>query len=181
MRFENGATRESPMMEHGFGSQGRLQDRKVHREEDGTIHYLLRAEEQLLQLISTREPLPKLLNEICNALDRQVGNVISLISPRGEDENELAPIAKSAAVFGLHAFCSESVVAGNDELLGFLEMYCSVPRGPTASEREWIERAKCLAAIAIKRHEEEGQESISNVRKGRAARGRVIQWPKAIR
>jgi hypothetical protein len=38
-----------------FGSQGSLQERKVHREEDGKIQYLLRAEEQLLGLISTRE------------------------------------------------------------------------------------------------------------------------------
>jgi hypothetical protein len=38
-----------------FGSQGSLQERKVYREEDGKIQYLLRAEEQLLRLTSTRE------------------------------------------------------------------------------------------------------------------------------
>jgi hypothetical protein len=168
------------MTEHGSGSQGRSRGRKVHREEDGKILYLLRAEEQLLRLISTREPLTKLLNEICNALDWQIGNVISLISPRSEDDSELVPAAKSAAVFGLHVFCSERVVAANDELLGSLEMYCSVARGPTASEWEWIERAKCLAAIAIERHEEEGQEISSGVRAGHPVRGRVIEWPNAI-
>jgi hypothetical protein len=107
--------------------------------------------------------------------------VISLISPRGEDESELVPIATNATLFGLHAFCFEGVVAGNDELLGSLEMYASVAGSPTASGWEWIERAKCLAVIAIKRNEEESQESSSGVRGGRPVRGRVIEWPTAIR
>jgi hypothetical protein len=56
--------------------------------------------------------------------------MVSLITLPGDDRGELAGIAMNAAHFGLHTFCSEGVAAENDELLGFLEMYCSVPRNP---------------------------------------------------
>ena len=38
-------------------------------------------DEQLLQSISSHASLPKVLNEICSALDFQIGNVVSLITP----------------------------------------------------------------------------------------------------
>ena len=44
-------------------------------------------------------------------------------------------IASSAELFGLYKFCSEDVVDGNGELLGSLEMYCSVPRSPFSQRR----------------------------------------------
>lgn len=116
----------------------------------GEIQYLLRAEEQILQSISTGAPLPKVLGGICAALDCQIGNVVSFVSLPA-DSGDLATIARSAQLFDLHAFCSEGVFAENDELLGTLEMYCCVSRKPTASELQLIERAKFLAAIAIQR------------------------------
>jgi hypothetical protein len=74
----------------------------------------------------------------CNALDCQIGNVVSFISLPGNDAKELAAIALKAEVFGLYTFCSEGVVAENDELLGSLEMYCSVPRSPSAAEYQGL-------------------------------------------
>jgi len=56
----------------------------------------------------------------------------------------------------LHKFCSAPVVGGNDEALGSIEMYCGVARRPFLGEICLIERATCLAAIAIKRHNDTG-------------------------
>jgi hypothetical protein len=144
------------MNEYDFGSRDRAQKPKEYGNFDEKIQYLLGAEEQLLQSISARAPLPEVLNGICSALDRQIGNVVSLISLPGDDASELAAIAMNAAIFGLHTFCSAALVAENDEVLGSLEMYCSVPRSPSARESQLIERGKCLAAIAIKLHNEAG-------------------------
>ena len=147
---------------------------------DDKIQYLLSAEERLLQSVSTGAPLPEVLNEICNALDCQIGNVVSLISLPRDDASELAEIAINAALFGLYTFCSEGVFAENDELLGSLEMYCSVPRSPSASEFQWIERAKCLAAIAIKLDTEADRQSICGMSRNRPVRRRVIEWPVSV-
>jgi len=116
------------------------------------IQYLLRSEEQLFQSISGRAPLPKVLHQICDALDSQIGNMISLISLPNDEAAGVAAIASSAKLFGLHKFCSVGVLGGNEEVLGSLEMYCSVPRHPHLREVQLIERATCLAAVAIKRH-----------------------------
>lgn len=165
------------MNEHDFGSDATPQKRNAHRRLDGDVEYLLRAEEQLLQSISSHAALPKILNEICSALDFQIGNVVSLITLCGDGPSELADIAMNAALFGLHPFFSEGVAAENGESLGFLEMYCSVPRNPTAEEVQWIERAKCLAAIAIQREEAAGPRRTCGTYGNRTASGRVLQWP----
>src|SRR5690348_876114 len=106
------------MNESDFGSGSTPQKRNIQRSLDGKTQYLLRAEEQLLQSISARVPLPEVLNRICGALDLQIGNVVSLITLPGDDPSELAAIAMNAALFGLYTFCSEGVVDENDELLG---------------------------------------------------------------
>jgi len=168
------------MNEHDFGSRDRAQKRKAHRHLDDKIQYLLSAEEQLLLSISTRAPLPKVLNEICSALDRQIGNVVSLITLPGDRPSNLAAMAMNAALFGLYAFCSEGVVAENDELLGSLQTYCSVPRSPSAGEFQLIERAKCLAAIAIKRHNEADHQGNRGTPERQPVRGRVLEWPASM-
>jgi hypothetical protein len=113
------------------------------------MELLSRAEQEILRLISSRAPLPEVLNDICRALNNQIGNVVSLISVPADDAVDLTEIALNAVHFGLHAFCSEDVVADDDEPLGSLEMFCSVRRNPSAREYGLIEWAKCLAAIAI--------------------------------
>ena len=124
----------------------------AHRDSGGEIQYVLREEEQILQSISGGAPLPKILHKICDALDLEIGKMISLVSLPNDDATSLATIARSAGVFGLHKFCSAPVAGGNDELLGSLEMYSCHPRRPFLPEVRLIERATCLAAVAIKRH-----------------------------
>jgi len=165
------------MNEYRFGSRDSSQDREAPHDGDNKIQYLLSAEEELLQLISSRAPLPGVLNGICAALDCQIANVVSLISLPGDDTGELGGIAANAALFGLDTFYSEGLVAENDELLGSLEMYCSDRRRPSASDLQLIERAKCLAAIAIKRHNEADQKGNRGVRVNRPVSGRVLEWP----
>jgi len=103
--------------------------------------------------------------------------VVSLITLPDNDPGELADLAMNAARFGLHTFCSEGVMAENDDLLGFLEMYSSVPRDPTAEEVQLIERAKCLAAIAIEREDEAGHQGHCGKEGHRASPGRLLEWP----
>lgn len=165
------------MSEGGFTSPGKLRRHITNRVSDDRIQYLLWAEEQLLQSISTHTSLPKVLNEICTALDLQIGNVVSLISLPGDDPSELAAIAGNAALFGLHTFCSEGIVDENEVPVGFLEMYCSVARSPNAGELQLIERAKCLVAIAIQRHNDAAEKGNRTVRADMPARGGLPEWP----
>jgi hypothetical protein len=168
------------MNKYNLGSRGRPQQRKAHRNDGERIKYLLSAEEQLLRSISARAPLPEVLNGICSALDCQIGNVVSLISLPSDDVGDLATITVNAALFGLHTFCSEGVVAENEELLGSLEMYCTAARSPSASEFQLIERAKCLAAIAIKLDKEAGHQSDRGLCEDGPARERVLEWPHSL-
>ena len=165
------------MSEYDSGSGATPQKRNPRRSPDDRTRYFLRGEEQLLQSMSSHAPLPKVLNEICSALDFQIANVVSLVTLPDDDPSGLAAIAMNAARFGLHTFCAEGVTTENDELLGFLEMYTSVQRDPTAEEVQLIERAKCLAAIAIKRHNEASPEGNGGVRRDEGAQKRVPEWP----
>lgn len=126
------------------------------RDSGAEVQYLLRAEEQLLHSISARIPLAEILHKICDALNSEIGNVISLTSLPDDDPTALATVVKSAGIFGLHKFCSAAVVGGNEEALGSIEMYCGIPRRPFLNEIRLIERATCLAAVAIKRHNDTG-------------------------
>jgi hypothetical protein len=113
------------------------------------IRFLLRGEEQILQSISEGVPLLELLNRICNALDCEIGNVVSLVSLLDEDATDFVAIAGKARHLGLHEFCSIGIVTENHELLGALEMYSCKQGQPSPRELDLIERAGCLAAIAI--------------------------------
>jgi hypothetical protein len=139
------------------GTRINSQKRKARREANEKIQYLLGAEEHLVQTIFTRAPLPKVLNGICSTLDCQIGGVVSLISLSAIDKCDSATISLNAALFGLFIFHSGRVLAENNKQLGCLKMYTSVPRMPTAKECQLIERAKCVAAIAIKLENETKQ------------------------
>jgi len=80
------------------------------------------------------------------------------------------------ALFGLYPFCSEGVFDDSDKPLGFLEMYCSVARSPNVSEFQLIERAVCLAAIAIKRHNEASARDNCSPRGTMPVRARLLEW-----
>jgi len=154
-------------------ARDRSQKRKVHHNLDNNFKYLLRFE---------RQPpgVQGVLDGICNALDCQIGNVVSFISPEGNDVNALSAIASNAAIFGLHFFCSEDLVSENDEMLGSLEMYCCVPRHPSAREIQKIGRAVCLAAFAIQFDTEEEHQGKYEMVGNRPVPGQVIEWPVSM-
>jgi hypothetical protein len=162
-------------------SRDRSQILRLRRSSDDKIQYLMRDEEQLLQSIPARTPLLEILDRICSAINSQIGNMVSLISLPGDDVvTDHAAIARIAALFGLHAFCSAGVVAENDELLGSLEMYSFVQRRPSAREFQLIERATRLAAIAINRHNEAGHHGYCCIQGNRPVRGRMLEWPVSM-
>jgi hypothetical protein len=147
---------------------------------ESEIQYLLVTEEQILHSISTRAPLPEVLEGICCALDHQIGNVFTFISLREDNSDEVAPMGTNAALLGLHAFCSEGLVAGNHELVGYLEMYCCVPRSPSAREFRSIQRAACLAAIAIKLDHEGDHPRDCGLSGDQSIRGHLLEWPVPV-
>ena len=167
------------MDKSNFGSSNGPQNCPTPKSDD-KIQYLLSAEQQLLQSISSRAPLPGVLNEICSALDCQIGNVVSLISLPEADGVDHAAIALNAALFGLYTFCSEGLASDNEEPLGCLEMYSSVARSPSPSEIRLIERAKCLAALAIKLDNESPRQRQSGKREHPPVCGRVLDWPVSL-
>jgi hypothetical protein len=144
-----------------------------------SIQYLLKGEEQILQAISARAPISKILNDICNALDCQIGNTVSLISA-GNNVMSAAEVSRSAALFGLHIFLSVAIGAESVEELGSLEMYCCVSRNPSPGELQLIERAVCLAAVAIKRYRETGDGGNCRMHGFRSARGYVPEPPTSM-
>jgi hypothetical protein len=165
------------MNENDFAPRDRSQKRETHRNFDDKTQYLLRGEEQLLRSISARTPLREVLDRICSALDLQIGGVCSLISLPDDNATDHAAIARVAAHFGLHTFCSAGVVTANDELLGSLEMYSCVPRSPSPSESQLIERAARLAAIAINRDNEACNDHNFCILGNRPVRGYVFERP----
>jgi hypothetical protein len=139
------------MNEFSFWLRDRLQGQVPPIRCHDTIYYLLDAEEQILRSISWQQPLEKILNEICNALDCQLGNMVSLVSLPEDNAISAAEIAQNVALFGLHVFSSVGITAENGSLLGSLEVFCCVARRPSDRELQVIARAACLAAIAVSR------------------------------
>ena len=144
------------------------------------IQYLLKAEEQILRSISARAPISKILNDICDGLDCQIGNTVSLISVPGNKVMSAAEVSSSAALFGLHIFVSVVIGAERVEEFGSLEMYCCVLRNPSPGELQLIERAVCLAAVAIKRFLETGDGSNCRMHGVPSARGYLPEPPTSV-
>lgn len=131
-----------------------------HTRSTGKKQTDLLGEKNILDLISMGAPLPEILNNLCTAIDLQVGNIVSVMllpDDRGRDFNT---IAKGALQFGLHLYWSADIPLRDEVVLGSFEMYCCVPRTPTAFELKLIERATHLAALAIRRYN--GDEDLSS-------------------
>ena len=174
MRTQN---REAHMDESHFRVRENWQISVPSRASGRTIQYLLKAERRILESISARTPLPEILNEISSALDCQIANIASFISLPSNDAGESATNDMNAALFGLYTFCSASLVGANDELLGSLKIYCGTSQSPSLEEFQLIERAACLAAIAIERDVEAGHHGSLRVHGKPPRRGRVLEWP----
>jgi hypothetical protein len=168
------------MAEHRY----RLPERRLIpmqlQHSDGRVHYLLEAEEQILRSIASRAAVPEILNEICTALDCQIGNMVSLISLPGDDVASSAEIASNAALFGLHIFSSTGIFGECGEELGSLEMYCCTERDPSTHEVKLIARAACLAAIAMERQTKSGHQADDCGPKKGPARGDARRWPVSM-
>jgi GAF domain-containing protein len=113
-------------------------------------------------------------------LDCEIGNVVSLVFLLNDDAAHVAAMAGNAKHFGLHSFCSIEVVSENLKLLGTLEMYSCEPKRPTFPQLELIERAACLAAIAIERGNRPLEHNDAVVTEMRLIRKRVPDWPETL-
>ena len=123
--------------------------------ESDVVPTVLVGESRLLELISNDKPLAEVLNQICAALDVQIGNVISVALCWEENQPSLNELAEHAARFGLYLFSCCAILSKSEELLGTLETYSCLLINPTVNEVRLIERASQLAALAIQRHDRE--------------------------
>lgn len=137
------------MTKSGYESNDGPQDCGAPRHSADNAQFLLKTEQQILQLISARAPIAKVLNEICYALDCQIGNMVSVVSLTEEKPTDVAEIGKNAELFGLHVFFVADIAADSGQKLGTLEMYSILSRKPSPRELPLIARAVCLAAIAV--------------------------------
>ncbi|MGB2672147.1 MAG: hypothetical protein WBH24_05110 [Candidatus Acidiferrum sp.] len=165
-------------------SRSRPRERRLIPEQaehsESRIQYVLNAEAKILQAISARAPVPAILNEVCCALDCQMGNMVSLISLPEDETTSVAEIARSAALFGLYIFFSAGIFAESGEELGSLEMYCCNRRNPSRHEIHLIERAACLAAIAIERDEKTAPQADGGIPMRCPSRRNVPGWPASM-
>jgi GAF domain-containing protein len=112
----------------------------------------LPGEKNILDLISMGAPLPEVLNNVCTAIDLQIGNIVSVVLLPEDTERDFKTITRGALQFGLRLYWSADIPFGDQGVLGSFEMYCCVPRTPTAFELKLIERATHLAALAIQHY-----------------------------
>jgi GAF domain-containing protein len=120
----------------------------------------LLGEKNVLDLISMGAPLLEVLNNLCTAIDLQIGNIVSVVLLPDDSERDFETIARGALQFGLRLYWSADIPFQDHGVLGSFEMYSCVPRKPTAFELKLIERATYLAALAIRHyHDEEDRGS----------------------
>jgi len=147
------------------------------RNSEGRIEYLLKAEGQILQSISARAPVREILDDICVALDCQIGNMVSLFCLPGDDAIDAIELARNAGLFGLCIFVSVGIHADGGEELGSLEMYTCEPRNPSPCELRVVDRAVCLAAIALDRELAVDHPPDRRLPAHRTPRANVSKWP----
>lgn len=152
-------------------------ENNLHADPRDEVHHLLRFEREILQSISAGNLLADVLNQICSALDCQIGNVVSVIAPAGDHASEFEAIAAKAELFGLSVFYSGDILAENNVLLGSLEMYCISPRTPSPAQFPLIERAICLATLAIKISAAAQSWLTPRSTEDSPTLGRLIEWP----
>src|ERR1700689_2670006 len=115
--------------------------------ENGRVQFT--GEKHIRELISLGAPLPGILNELCTAIDVQIGNVVSLVWLPDELDSHLYTSAQSAMQMGLSIFSSVCILSREEALLGTLEIYGCDPRRPTPDEFQLIGRVVNLAAVAL--------------------------------
>src|ERR1700720_1310944 len=106
------------MDESEFRSLAKWQISMPPRYSENRIQYSRKTEEPILQSISARAPISKILNDICNALNCEIGNMTSVISMPDENASSAVEGSRNAALFGLYTFFSAVIWAETGELLG---------------------------------------------------------------
>jgi hypothetical protein len=119
-----------------------------------TTHDMPHAE-GLSHLISTNAPLPEVLNKLCAAVDRQVGNVVSVVLFPDGKEHTLPAIGKAVARYGLFVFSCAAILSPDGKVCATFETYSCIPRSPTPEESGLVEQAARFAAIAFQNHYQE--------------------------
>jgi hypothetical protein len=137
----------------------------------------LKSGRAILDSISARAPLAKTLNDICGALDCQLGNTVSLISITGRNAESLAEAAQPEAILGLQIFSSKKVLNERGEELGLMETYSCVPRTATDGELQLVQEAHRLAALAIGREMSGTGRANSRALDNQPVQRRVLAWP----
>jgi hypothetical protein len=140
-----------------YKARAKRAPRKFWPERHGNAHRRdqLAGERQILELISLGAPLPTILNRLCSAIDVQIGNVASVLSPPDQDENHFYFQTQSAMRMGLYVFWSHRILSRDRAFLGTIKIYRCDSRQPTRHEHTLIERMSHLAGIALQRHEDE--------------------------
>jgi hypothetical protein len=124
-------------------------------QDSSTTQALLHGERDLLQLISDGASLPQALDKICAAVDRQVGNVVSLVLFPDGKEHTLRAIGEAVAQYGLFVFSCAPILTPGGKLCATFETYSCIPRSPTPGEAVLVERAAHLATLAFQNHNRE--------------------------
>jgi hypothetical protein len=127
----------------------------MRRQDSSTMQALLHGESDLLQLIFDGTPLPQVLDRICAAVDRQVGNVVSLVLFPDGKEHALRAIGETVAHYGLFVFSCAAILSPDGELFATFETYSCVPRSPTLGEAALVERAAYLSTLAFQNRNHE--------------------------
>ncbi|HWY05552.1 MAG TPA: hypothetical protein VNY24_01750 [Candidatus Acidoferrales bacterium] len=125
------------------------------RRDSSTTQAMLHCERDLLQSISDGAPLPRVLHKICATVDRQVGNVVSLVLVPDGQEHSLPAIGETVAQYGLFVFSCAAILSPVGELRATFETYSCIPRSPTPEEAALVGRAAHLAALAFENHNHE--------------------------
>jgi hypothetical protein len=139
------------MGDNDRSSKGVPGELRVCRECNDSRRSPLAGERHVLELISLGAPLQWILNKLCDAINVQIGNVVSLVLLPDGEGNSICSITRSATQFSLNLFSSTSIRARDKSLLGVFEIYCCDQRHPTPQEAQIIRRVIHLAALALQR------------------------------
>jgi len=139
--------------------------------------FTLKEEEQILHAVSARAPIAETLNNICAALDCQIGNTVSLVSVPGPEAPSAAEGTRAATLLGLYVFYSAKLLGDLGEELGSLEVYCCGPRVASAEELRLLDRAQRVAAVAIDREIKAALRAGLRISENRPVQRRVLEWP----
>ncbi len=168
------------MPKYKSGREWTPRQSRLHRQKPETAEPDLYEENSILELISMGAPLTDTLNKLCAAVDFQIGNVVSVIMPAESPKGDLAVIARSAQVHGLHVFWSGNIQLWDKIPCGYFEMYSSNTRAPNPFELHLIQRATHLAALAMQRHNSEKKFETLSAAWKHAPRSRSQDEPELI-